>query len=79
MNRRLIKILADVFRIRESDIVPDLTKEQVGSWDSLRQMDLVVSLETEYEVTLEIEDIVRMRSVGAIIEVLSAKGIHFED
>jgi acyl carrier protein len=79
MDRRLSRILANVFRVRDSDLTLDVTKDQISSWDSLRQMDLVVSLEAEYGVTLEIDDIVRMRSIGAIVEVLSKKGICFED
>jgi acyl carrier protein len=79
MNKRLATLLADVLRIRVSDVQPSLTKEGVGSWDSLKQMDLVVSLESEYSITLEISDILRMQSVAGIIEVLADKGVNFED
>ncbi len=79
MNSRLAKLLADVLRIRVSDIQPSLKKEDVGSWDSLKQMDLVVSLESEYGITLDIPDILQMQSVENIIEVLRKKGVSLED
>ena len=79
MNQRLVKILADVFRIPETEVQPSLTKDEVGSWDSLKQMDLVVSLESEYGIMLEISDIVQMVSVDAIINVLIKKGVNLED
>lgn len=75
MNKRLASVLADVFGLRTDQIVLGLTKNDVGSWDSLKQMDLVVSLEREFGITLEIPDIVRMDSVGNIIDVLVNKGI----
>lgn len=75
MNKRLVSVLADVFGLRTDQIDPELTKNDVGSWDSLKQMDLVVSLEREFGITLEIPDIVRMDSVGNIIDVLVNKGI----
>jgi acyl carrier protein len=79
MNRRLTTILANVFQLRESEIRPELTKEEVGTWDSLKQMDLVMSLENEYNIALGIPDIVKMVSVASIIEVLTEKGINLAD
>jgi acyl carrier protein len=74
MNKRLAAILAGVFGLRESEIRPELQKADVGTWDSLKQMDLVVSLEKEYGITMEITDIVAMVSVAAIEQVLRSKG-----
>ena len=79
MNTQLSKILAEVFGLREAEIKPELEKEEVGTWDSLKQMDLVTSLEREYHIVLEIPDIIRMTSIAAIIAVLKEKGVSFED
>ncbi|MBB3315498.1 acyl carrier protein [Rhizobium sp. BK181] len=78
MNDRLVTLLADVFGLRREEIVPHLTKDDVGSWDSLKQMDLVVSLEREFNVELEIADIITMTSVEKINRVLKAKGVTIE-
>ena len=78
MNNQLVSVLADVFGLRKDQIVVDLTKENLGNWDSLKQMDLVISLEREFNVSLEISDIVTMTSVGNIIKVLNDKGVALE-
>jgi len=75
MNKRLVSVLTEVFGLRADKIVPELTKNDVGSWDSLKQMDLVMSIEREFDITLEIPDIIRMNSIGDIIEVLVGKGV----
>ena len=75
VNKRLILVLTEVFGLRAEQIVPELTKEGVGSWDSLKQMDLVMSLEREFSIALEIPDIVRLNSVENIIDVLTDKGV----
>ncbi|BCA94977.1 hypothetical protein TUM19329_13380 [Legionella antarctica] len=75
MNKHLVSVLADVFGVRGDQIAIDLTKENLGSWDSLKQMDLVVSLEREFNILLDIQDIVKMNSVKNIIEVLNGKGV----
>ena len=79
MNERTSKILSNVFGIKESDIHPNLTKSDIGSWDSLKQMDLVASLEKEYDITLGIPEIIRMQSVESILEVLKEQGVDFDN
>ena len=75
MNKKLAELLAEVFGLRANDIQPDLQKSEVGTWDSLKQMDLVMSLEREYGIALEIPDILRMTSVAEIMAVLEDKGV----
>lgn len=75
MKTRLFPVLAEVFGLRADEIVPELTKADVVSWDSLKQMDLIVSLEREFDIVLEITDIIRMDSVENIVNVLRDKGV----
>ncbi|MSR16173.1 MAG: acyl carrier protein [Gammaproteobacteria bacterium] len=75
MNQRLASLLAEVFGLRQEQIVLTLTKDDVAVWDSLKQMDLVVSLEREFDLVLDIPDIVRMNSVSSIVETLALKGV----
>lgn len=79
MDKKLQGLLADVFGVRESEITPETTKGDVESWDSLKQMDLVMSLERAYDLTLDIQDIVAMTSMAAIAQVLRDKGVRLED
>jgi acyl carrier protein len=79
MNGKLVNVLTVVFGLRKEQIVPALTKEMVGKWDSLAQMDLVAALEHEFSVTLEIADIKKINSVASIIEALRSKGVDLGD
>lgn len=79
MNIELAETLAEVFGLRVSEIKADLQRGDIGAWDSLRQMDLVMSLERKYDIVLEIADIVKMTSIAEIIVVLKAKGISLAD
>ncbi len=78
MNKRLLGILAEVFGLRSEQILPDLSRDDLGNWDSLKQMDLVISLEREFNIVLEIDDIIKMDSVGNIAKVLVTKGVDLE-
>ncbi|MCP4370160.1 MAG: acyl carrier protein [Deltaproteobacteria bacterium] len=77
MNDKLKKVLQEVFDLKEIDI--HLTKEDITKWDSLAQMDLVTSLEREFDIILEIEDIVAISSIKSICEVLKSKGIKIDN
>lgn len=75
MNEKFATVLADVFELKSVDIKPELKKEDIGSWDSLKQMDLVISLEREYCIELDIPDILQMTSIANIVAVLRSKGV----
>ena len=79
MNEHFATVLAEVFDLRKSDIHLELKKSDVGTWDSLKQMDLVLTLEKEYNITLNIPDILKMVSVTTIAQVLRDKGVKLED
>jgi len=79
MNRRLAELLSDVFGLRASDIKPELQRCDVDTWDSLKQMDLVMSVEREFGIALDIPEIIRMTSVAEIIKLLKEKGVSLGD
>jgi len=79
MDKRLTVLLAEVFRLRENEIHPGLKKADVGSWDSLKQMDLVISLENEYGIVLAIPEIHRKNPIGGNKKVLIEKGVTLAD
>ena len=79
MNEKLVAVLSSVFGLRNDQIVPELSRETVSKWDSLTQMDLVVSVEQEFSVSLEIPDIIKMSSVAGILEVLQEHGVELGD
>lgn len=75
MDDKLVKLLSDVFEIKENEITIDLVKDDIDSWDSLKQMDLVLSIENNYDITLEMEEIVKMSSVKSIVEIIESKNL----
>lgn len=79
MNKRLATLLSDVLGIRPGDLRIDLPRSAISSWDSLKQMDLVTSLEREYGIELELADIIRLDSIANIVAVLADKGVDLAD
>lgn len=71
MEEKVLEILKDLF---ELDCV-DQTCSQTTceKWDSMGQLNLVVELESEFDVTLEPEEIGEMKSFKDIVRILKNK------
>ncbi len=75
MGQTVEQIMADVLRMNEADITGNLTMDDLEAWDSLKHMDLIVSIEQVFGIELTFDDIIIMRSVAAIKQVLNANGV----
>ena len=71
MEEKVLEILKDLF---ELDTVDETCSQTTcEKWDSMGQLNLVVELESEFDVTLEPEEIGEMKSFGDIIRILKSK------
>ncbi len=75
MNDRLKNLLATIFDMKPSEINASLTQEQIYKWDSLTHMELITSLEKEFQTEFSMEEIVEMTSITNIISLLETRGI----
>lgn len=67
-------LLSEVLQIPASKVTEDLAMKDVDAWDSLKHMELIVSLEQSFGIELSFDDIVAMQSVGEIKRVLKERG-----
>ncbi len=73
MEKQLSQVLSRVFDLTQEQINQDLTRSEIAKWDSLTHMDLVVSLEREFEVVFELDDILALDGIEAIRTVVKRK------
>ncbi len=73
VEERIQNLLVQVLQIPVTTVVDDLTMSDIESWDSLKHMELIVSLEQEFSLEFAFDEIVRMRSVREIKRVLAEK------
>ena len=71
MEEKVLEILKNLF---ELDTVDETCSQTTcEKWDSMGQLNLVVELESEFDVTLEPEEIGEMKSFEDIIRILKSK------
>jgi acyl carrier protein len=71
MEEKVLEILKNLFELDTVD--KTCSQATCEKWDSMGQLNLVVELETEFDVTLEPEEIGEMKSFNDIIRILKTK------
>ena len=64
------KVMASVLEVDVSQISDDSSMDTISTWDSLRQMNLVLALEESFSVSIPDEDAANATSYKLIIMVL---------
>jgi acyl carrier protein len=67
-------LISEILQIPMSEITEDLAMKDLDAWDSLKHMELIVSLEQTFGIQLSFDDIVAMQSVAEIKRVLRERG-----
>ena len=67
------EVMAQVFNIKASDLNDDINMDNVGYWDSLRNMELIAALESKFGFELTFEEITEMITVGKVREIVGKK------
>lgn len=75
MEKNLEQLLADLLQIPVAEVTDQLTMQDLEVWDSLKHIELIGSLEEQFDTQLSFDEIVTMRSVGDIKRVLNSKGV----
>ena len=73
MEEKVLEILKDLFELDSVD--KTCSQATCEKWDSMGQLNLVVELESEFNVTLEPEEIGKMKTFDDIIRILKSKGV----
>ena len=75
MENRIKNVMAAVFGISIEDINEESSPDSIDNWDSLNLMNLVVSLEEEFDIELDDDEIAEMLNFKLIVEIIKEKNI----
>ena len=75
LETRLVKILSNSLGVTDSEINSDTSMESLDAWDSLAHLSVVITIEEEFEISLNEEEILRMTSFSEIFELLKSKNL----
>lgn len=70
---QVVSLMAMELDVEETALTPDATPDEILSWDSLKLLNIVVSLEQEFGIEIDPPDVERMVSVGDILQLVAEK------
>ena len=73
LDNHIKNVMSAVFEIPIEEITEDTSPDNLGSWDSLKHMNLVVALEEEYDIEFIEEEIVEMMNLSQIKSIVLEK------
>ena len=73
INNKVYKVLASVFHVKQDTVNETTTMSDVGDWNSLSHMELILSLEKEFDIQFTNDEIVELIDVNAIIKTIKEK------
>ena len=68
---RVMKIFSAVFNLDKEKIKLTDTMDDIQSWDSIGQLQLIMNIEAEFGVRLNTEDVVQIDSVEKCIDIVN--------
>ena len=73
------KAFLENFGLSEDELSEELEYNGIPEWDSVGHMGLMASLEDEFEITIEMDDIVDFSSFKKGIEILTKYEVKIEE
>ncbi len=74
----LYQLIAEVLKVKPSDITATSSPETIRGWDSLRNILLVTVLEERYRVKLTLAELMAMNTVGDLQATLEHHGVSLD-
>ena len=75
MSDQLLAVFSEGLEVPEDSLNNETSPENNESWDSLAAMNLVSLIEETFDVRLSTREIMKMRTIGIVREILRGKGI----
>jgi acyl carrier protein len=75
MADRLIDLFSETLNVPAEGLDEESSPDNTPEWDSLAAMNLVAMIEDTFSIELSTKDIMKMRTIGIVREVLMEKGL----
>ena len=73
MENKLIKLLSVILDVDKKRIDNNTSADNINGWDSLKQMNIIVAIEEEYDVQFNEEESILSNSYIALLDAIKKK------
>lgn len=72
-NQKLEQVMRETFDNQKIVIRDEMTANDVEEWDSLSHIELIINIESEFNLKLTVDDIINLKNVGDMITLINSK------
>ena len=72
---KLTSVFQKIFEEDEITISPEMTAEAIENWDSLRHIQLITAVETDFGIKFKLREVMSMKNVGDLIDLIHVKTV----
>jgi acyl carrier protein len=73
MHNKLLTVISEILDIPLNELPADPSPETVPSWDSMKQIDIVIAVEEEFGVRFKDSDIPRLIGIRGFEQILKER------
>ena len=70
---KVISIVTETFLSQKDEVNEKTTMGDVKNWNSLNHLNLIISLEEEFDLDINEDEVVKMTSITSIVDIISYK------
>ena len=75
LHLRLVSIFSDIFQMEIDPNIEDISADEIGEWDSINKLRLILELEQAFGVSLADDEAMDLRSLGQAKQLLAKRGL----
>jgi acyl carrier protein len=72
---KLTSVFKKIFEENSITINREMTAEDVENWDSLRHIQLITAVETDFGIKFKLREVMSMKNVGDLIDLIHVKTV----
>ena len=72
ITSRLTSVFGTVFRQADIRISRETTAQDIRDWDSLRHIQLITAVETDFKIKFKLRELMVMKNVGDLIDLIDS-------
>lgn len=71
-KEQFLKVVADSMEVKEEELSMDTQYKVFPAWDSLKMMTIIMDLEYEFDVSIPMESLGKVKTLGDLYSLLES-------
>jgi len=71
MEERLREVFVDSLKISAAEVIDSLSYNEIPQWDSLAHMVLIAAIEIEFDIMIDVDDVIAMSSFSEAKKIVT--------